>query len=57
MTARSMQRMALERLVAMCPKELSPTLAFHMLRAGIQEERAALGFADACENIFAELSC
>jgi hypothetical protein len=49
--------MALERLVAMCPKELSPTLAFHMLRAGIQEERAALGFADACENIFAELSC
>src|SRR5690242_1602850 len=37
-----MQRMALERLMAMCSEDLSPTLAFQMLRMGLEEERAEL---------------
>ena len=31
----------------MCPKDLPPTLALHMLRVGLEEERMALGLTNA----------
>jgi hypothetical protein len=51
MLARSMQKMALERLVALNPSELSAKLAVEMLKAGVEGERVALGLGNASPNL------
>jgi len=53
MLARSLQRIALERLAALCPKDLSPALALRMLRLGLEEERMALGLTKAAGETIA----
>jgi hypothetical protein len=50
--ARTLQQVALERLTAIKPSELSPKLAIEMLKIGIEVERVALGFGDVAPKLF-----